>query len=241
MPGTITRLAERATRRGIEQLLSLLDDTEPRTAQRFAAAATIVELSRRGVIYKAGEPSNGLYVVITGRIKLGLRLANSKERVLALIEPGCWFGESALILGTPHVSTASAVVPTMLAHIPPATFLDCLQRDRSFAVKVHTEVSKCLRAAMMDLVAPLIPARERVVSWLLDEVTRTHSAADSAEIVLPAPKHVLASRLHMTPAHLSRMFEDLKKAKLIEVKARHIFVPCVARLRGKKRESVPGQ
>ena len=236
MPRTITRLAGRTRRRvNIEQLLSLLDDTEPRTARCFAAAAEIVELPRRGVVYKAGEPSSGLYVVIAGRVKLSLPLANSEERVLALIESGCWFGESALILGTPHANTASAVEPTTLAHIPTATFLDCLQRDRLFAAKLLTEESKRLRVAMIDTAATLIPARERVVCWLLNEVARKNSAADSAEIVLPAPKHVLASRLHMTPAHLSRMFEDLKRAELIEVRARRILVPSVARLKSAKK------
>ena len=236
MPHTITRLAGRARRRvNIERLLSLLDDTEPRTARCFAAAAKIVELPWRGVIYKAGEPSNGLYVVIAGRVKLSLPLANSEGRVLALIEPGNWFGESALILGTPHANTASAVVATTLAQIPAATVLDRLQRDRLFAAKLLTEASKRLCAAMMDTAAILIPARERLVCWLLDEVARKNSAADSAEIILPVPKHVLASRLHMTAEHLSRMFEDLKNAKLIEVRARRILIPSVARLKSAKK------
>ena len=196
-----------------KQLFPLLDGAQLRTVRQITGAAALVELPGRAVVYEAGQLATGLYVVLAGRVKLSLPLADSRERVVAILEPGTWFGESALVLGQGYSDTASIVEPTILAKIPAATFLDCLQRDRSFATKVLAEAFRRLHTALVDTAAISISARERVVRWLLNEAVRAHARGDRAEIALPTTKAVLASRLHMTAAHLSRMFHELKDAQ----------------------------
>ena len=213
-----------------QQLFPLLDGVEPRPARLLTAAAKTFQLRRREFIYKAGEPSSGLYVVLSGRVKLSLPLAKAEEHVLAILEPGAWFGESALVIGQAHAGNASALEPTTLAHIPAATVLQSLRQDRVFATKILTGAIERLQGALFDTAATRISARERVVRWILDQAARTNSSSDGAEIVVPATKSVLASHLNITPAHLSRMFQELKEAKLIEVKGRRISVPSVSRL-----------
>ena len=220
-----------------KQLFPLLDGAQPRTVRRFTSAATTIVLPRGAVIYRAGQPSTGLYVVLAGRVKLSLPLTRSRERVLALLESGAWFGENALLLATPHVNAASAVEPTTLAHIPAPTFADCLCQDRSLAMKLLKEISRRLNTALAQNAVTELPARERVVSWLLRETARGNSTGDGAEIVVPATKRMLASELHMTPAHLSRMLEHLKKVNLIEVRARRIVVVSLARLKAERARS----
>ena len=215
-----------------KQLSPLLDGAQPRTVRQITDAATLVELPRRAIVYETGQLATGLYVLLDGRVKLSLPLADPRERVVAILEPGTWFGASALVLRQAYADTASTVEPAILAKIPAAIFLDCLRRDRSFATKVLVEAFRRLHTALVDTAAISISARERVVRWLLDEAARAHARGDRAEIVLRTTKAVLASRLHMTAAHLSRMFHELKDANLIEVKARRISVPSVARLRG---------
>jgi CRP/FNR family transcriptional regulator, dissimilatory nitrate respiration regulator len=212
-----------------KQLSPLLDGVEPRTARRLTAAAKTLQLRRRDFIFKAGEPSSGLYIVLSGRVKLSLPLTKTEERVLEILEPGAWFGESALVIGQAHAGNASALEPTTLAQIPAAPVLQSLRQDRVFATKILTGAVERLQSALFDTAATRISARERVVHWILD-AARTKRLNDRAEIVVPATKRVLASHLNITAAHLSRMFQELKEAKLIEVKGRRISVPSVSRL-----------
>jgi CRP-like cAMP-binding protein len=159
--------------------------------------------------------------------------------VLAILKPGSWFGETSLVLGEANTENATAVEHTVLAHIPATTFLDCLRRDRQLSVKILAEAFRRLEAALADTVTTSISSRERVMRWLLEEAARAH-AGDRVEIAVPATKRMLASRLSMTGAHLSRMFRELKEAKLITVKGRRICVPSVARLEA-YRASRPGR
>jgi CRP-like cAMP-binding protein len=150
MPRTRTQSLAGISRGKLQQLTSVLGGTQLPTVRRLAAVATIINVRRGAFIYKTGDRSDGLYVVISGRVKLSLPLVNGEEHVLSLIEPGQWFGESALTLGKVHANAASAAERTTVAYIPAITFLECLHRDRSFAAKVLTDASNRLHAGLLN-------------------------------------------------------------------------------------------
>ena len=56
------------------------------------------------------------------------------------------------------------------------------------------------------------------------------SASGSVTFVLPASKHVIASRLNLTPETLSRILHGLSESGLIAVKGKRIAVLDMARL-----------
>ena len=78
-----------------------------------------------------------------------------------------------------------------------------------------------------------------VIRFVLDKISQGNAERRSAEIMLPAVKRVIASRLNMTAEHLSRVFRELIEAKLIEVDGPRVFARSVARLKSHKR-SHPG-
>jgi len=216
---------------GTAQLLSLLNGVAQSTVEEFAAAASTIELPPRAEIYPSGARCTGLHVVLSGRVKLSLPVSESAHKVIALLGPGTWFGEGALFLRERHALSASTIQRSALAHIPAATVLRCLNEDDSFALKMLTETSRRLRRTMLDCAAASSPARRRVIGFLLDELASAKASSASAEILLPAVKRVIASRLSISGEHLSRVFRELTRARLIRVDGPHVFVRSVSRLR----------
>src|SRR5262249_16795276 len=65
---------------------------------------------RRGdAVFYEGDPGTNLYIVQTGRIKLGLTSVQGREIILDLFGPGDAFGELALFDGAPRSADAAAV------------------------------------------------------------------------------------------------------------------------------------
>jgi hypothetical protein len=131
----------------IEQLRVLLNEAEAHTVQALVAAAQIIEVPSRTIVYKPGQPSESLYVVVAGRVRLALPVSKSKAHVVRVVEAGTWFGAITVILRKPHVLTASSIERSILARIPAPIFLDCLRRDGVFALGVLRESSRRLFAA----------------------------------------------------------------------------------------------
>ena len=128
--------------------MSLLNGVAPSTMRELGTAATTIALPPRRVIYKPGDPSNGLYVVLSGRVNLTLSISESKPRIVALLGPGAWFGETALLLRERHAIGAESAEAVMLARISSATVIRLLHADNVFALKMLTETSRRLRTSM---------------------------------------------------------------------------------------------
>lgn len=211
--------------------ISIFKGCKLRTLTTLAHAATQMRLPRRTVVYRPGDECSGLHVVMAGRVKLAFPRNGSPERVVAILGPGDWFGETALLLSEPHVVAAETAEKATLVHLPADAILTCLEEDKLFALRMLTETSRRLRGTMLDSRLAAGSARERVIAFLLEELPSHTKGRGSATIVLPTVKRVIASRLNLTAEHLSRVLHDLAQARLINVQGLRVGVPDVRRLR----------
>ena len=64
------------------------------------------------IVFAQGDPGEGFYGVITGRIRISASTADGKELFLNLMKPGDTFGEIALLDGNSRTATASSTAPS---------------------------------------------------------------------------------------------------------------------------------
>lgn len=210
---------------------SLFHDAKARTIEELAGAATELSVSRRSTVYVPGDECTGLHLIVSGRIKLALPLPDGGQKVVALVSAGSWFGETALLLRQRHAIAAGAVQHSTLLHLPAKTVLGCLKDDRMFAVHLLTETCRRLHGTMVEIsTLTTASARDRVISFLVDVLPSATYTGGAAKIMLPAAKHVIASRLNLTPAHLSRVLAELRRDRIIGVEGQYVVVPDVRRL-----------
>src|SRR5438445_789998 len=77
-------------------------------AQVLDQLAAALQVRNRGAgaqILTAGEPSDTFYVLARGRAKIVLEGGSGREVTLALLRPGDFFGEGALLDSRPASST----------------------------------------------------------------------------------------------------------------------------------------
>lgn len=82
-------------------------DIEAATALR--ASMIEVRLFKGDVLFSEGEPGDRLYVITTGKIKIGQVSGDGRESLLAILGPGEMFGELSLFDPGPRTSGATAV------------------------------------------------------------------------------------------------------------------------------------
>ena len=76
-------------------------------------------------LFAKGDPPDAMYGVVRGCIRAVSSTPDGREALLALMEPGCWFGESSLFEGQPRAYEARAQGETELVVMPGAK-LDAL-------------------------------------------------------------------------------------------------------------------
>jgi CRP/FNR family transcriptional regulator, cyclic AMP receptor protein len=99
---------------------------------------------RNEVIFHQGDVGDSLQVVASGGVKIVLPSQEGEEAIIASLRPGDFFGELALLDGSPRSTTATALEPTETLALPREPFLRLLADD-------HRLVGALLRALADEL------------------------------------------------------------------------------------------
>lgn len=123
-------------------LLAALEERESRELLVHAR----VQRARTGqVIFNRGDPGDGLYGVMTGRIVVTIESVTGKQLILNTFGPGAFFGEIALLDGGGRTATAMAREPSTLVFLARAAFLRFLEARPTTALRVISFLCERLR------------------------------------------------------------------------------------------------
>ena len=85
---------------------------------KIAGTVRTLRVAAGEVIFKEGDPGDGMYVVDAGRVEILLGDLESEPRVLSHVGPRGIFGEMAILDDKPRSATARAEVDSTLRFIP---------------------------------------------------------------------------------------------------------------------------
>lgn len=201
--------------------IPLFSDLTPDDLVPVARGTTEVKVQRGEIIFRRGDPCVGFHVVIYGQVKLMFVSSSGAERVVRLIGPGDGFGEALMFMEQDYIVTAQALRDSMLLHVGRDTLFRQLDKNPLMARKMLAGLSRRLYSLMGDVQAyTLHTGAQRVVSYLL------HCAGDNIGVPfrISTSKSVIASRLNISPEHLSRILRDLHDKKFIELSGREFTI-----------------
>ena len=212
----------------------LFKELAPPELARIAAGTTLLEAPRGEVVFHRGDPCVGFHVVVYGQVKLAFVSAEGNEKVVEIVAPGHSFGEALMFMEKPYIVMAQALADSLLLHVSREVVFAELERDPGFARKMLAGLSRRLHGLIADVEAySLQSGTERVIGYLLRQDAPPGSAeSDCYVVTLPTSKAVVASRLNVTPEHLSRILHELVESGLIKVEGREVTIFDAAKLRG---------
>jgi CRP-like cAMP-binding protein len=92
----------------------------------------------RHTVFEHGTPSSGLYIVLSGRVRV---LGNGGGE-LAELGPGEHFGELSLLFGSTHQSTVETLEPTELMVVPKERFDELLAEHPELSDAIHRKAEE---------------------------------------------------------------------------------------------------
>ena len=117
-------------------------------------------LSPGELVYDAGDPSEQLYVIQSGEVEL-VRETEAKQRVVARLGPGDFFGELGLVAGERRTARAVAVNTTRLIALDRETLEAMCLEEPVIAIRM-----------IRVLVSRLVEAERRLAALGVDDLMR---------------------------------------------------------------------
>ena len=171
-------------------------------------------------VFFEGDPGDGFYVVVDGKVKIYMMSPEGKEKILHIYGPGQPFGEVPVFAGKRFPANAQTLVKSHLLFFPRSDFVRLISEQPSLALNMLAVLSGRLRqftTQIENLALKEVPAR--LASYLV-YLAEEQNAADA--VTLDISKGQLASLLGTIPETLSRIFARMSGAGLIDVDGRKI-------------------
>jgi len=177
---------------------------------------------RSTTIMGAGDATDSLYLVLSGRLKVMMSDSDGKEVILSILGPGEFFGEMGLIDDEPRSASVVTIEPCELLAIAKRDFKKCLLENTEMAMAVMRGLVRRLREADRKIGSlALLDVYGRVARLLLDMAENV----DGEKIVTKRlPKQDIAKMIGASREMVSRVMKDLQSGGYIEVRPGSIFL-----------------
>jgi len=110
---------------------------------RIAPKIGVLRKKTGEVIFREGEPGDSLYLVGKGSVKIAKAGDSVEHEILDYVDQGNFFGATALLAGTPHFTTATAVKPALIGALTEDTFQEILELSPS---RLHMNFLRAITA-----------------------------------------------------------------------------------------------
>jgi CRP-like cAMP-binding protein len=128
----------------------------------LAQALEPAEFARGAVIFAEGEPGDRLYIIGTGKVKIGRKSPDGRENLLMVAGPSDMFGELSIFDPGPRTSTATAVTEVRTYTMDRTALREWIGKRPEIAEQLLRVLARRLRRtndALADLIFTDVPGR----------------------------------------------------------------------------------
>ena len=188
----------------------------------LTAMVTRKSAPRSTTIMAGGDPTDSLYIVLSGRLKVMMSDSEGKEVILAILGPGEFFGEMGLIDDEPRSATVVTIESCELLSIAKREFKKAMAENWQMTEAVMRGLVKRLREADRKIGSlALLDVYGRVARLLLDMAENV----DGEKVVTKRlPKQDIAKMIGASREMVSRVMKDLQTGGYIEMRGSTIVL-----------------
>lgn len=181
------------------------------TLERIAGICKPHHLAAREVLFLKGDPSDGLYAIRRGLIRIGTTDDLGQQMTMNILGGGDVFGEIALLDGRSRTADAVALEDTEMFFLPRRDFLGLLKSEPSIAL----QLIELLCGRLRDLIERMeettfLPAEARLARRIL--VLATDYGAE-----VHASQEELASLAGVTRETVNRQLQSWKRMGVLSL------------------------
>lgn len=215
-------------------LFAGLDDEATSALMKFMNPRSL----RRGtVLFHEGDAGDELYIVSTGKLKIGRESSDGRENLLSVIGPGEIIGELSLFDPGPRSTSVTAVSQSELLSLKHEDLTTWLNERPQAGMNLLKALAQRLRRTnetVGDLVFSDVPGR--VAKALLDLAARfSKPAPDGVLVAHDLTQEELAQLVGASRETVNKALADFAARGFIRLEARSVVILDMERMRNRAR------
>lgn len=211
---------------------------DPAFQRAVLDSSRVASVAAGASIFHRGDPSDGLYCVLSGAVCFSAMSASGRGSIAALAEAPQWFGEIALFDGGTRTHDAWADVASTLLHLPLRHLTRMLHDDPLRWQQMGRLLVRKLRVALSLLEdMALEPPRVRLARCLINlfEGYGQRKAAPTSSLRVSQER--LGMMLSLSRQTVNELLRELEQRSIIRCQRGGVRILDLERLRNEARGS----
>ena len=168
------------------------------------------------IVYQQGDAADSVHYIEAGKIQLTVVSQHGKEAVIAMLEPGEFFGEGCIIGQPLRMASASATAKSRIVRIEKAAMTRVLHEQPDIA-EIFTAFLLARNIQIeADLVDQLFNSSERRLARLLLLLANFGKEGKMEKILPSIHQDILAARVGTTRSRINFFMNKFRKLGFIE-------------------------
>ena len=217
--------------------IPLFERMSPEEREELRGMMSQTTLRRGEVLFNEGDSGDRLYILLTGKVKLGHTSVDGRENLLAVLGPGEVVGELTLFDPGPRSTTATAVATTELLALEHNQLMGFIDSHPTLAKDMLRALAVRLRRtniALADLVFSDVPGR--VAKALLDLAERFGAPTeDGIHVPHDLTQEELAQLVGASRETINKSLAEFSSRGWIRLEGRAVTLIDVERLKPRAR------
>lgn len=205
---------------------NLFEGLDQSTMKRLNTVTSMQEIKKSQPIYFAQDPSNSIFFLKKGRVKLTRTSADGKEMIVALINPGEVFGEMSIIDADERTDYAITMDECLICAISKNDFREFIEKNPDLNLKLTKLIGFRMRK-YSERIEGLIfkDAQQRVITFILNLAEEQGKTIGDEIFVKPFLTHQdIASLTACSRQTVNAILTSLREDDLIDFDRRKLII-----------------
>ena len=182
---------------------------------RVGAGKTILEFHRNQTVFAQGDVADTVFYIQKGKVKLTVLSEQGKEAVVAILEPGQFFGEGCLNGHPLRIATTTAMEDCTITVIAKDAMITMLHQEPKFSELFMSYLLTRNSRIEEDLIDQLFNSSERRLARLLLLLANFGKAGSPQPINPNISQETLAEMIGTTRSRVSFFMNKFRKLGFI--------------------------
>ena len=194
---------------------------------KLAKASELKSISKHRFIFRDGEESTKIYVLVNGTVKLGTFSSDNREVIKTILHPRALFGESSISKEQVRNSFAKSIdVDVRYIEIEVSTFIELMRENFDFNLRVVEHLGKKIQATEHRLESLVFnDARTRIVDFIKENAKNFgHKVGLETLLKHSLTQQDIANYTGTSRQTVTSVLNDLKNTNKIHFRRKRILI-----------------
>lgn len=212
------------------RLLEVLTDAQKRQVE---AMTRMLEVRRGQGIYAPGDPSDQIFLLKVGVVRISAVGGNRDELLLALLYPGDVFGELAVVDEGPRGQLATAHEDVVLCAISRDALLRLIRETPELGYRITKVMGLRLRRFATRIEELLFKSAHARIAHALLDIASDYGVKDNGGVIIPIRlnQRDIGNLVGLARETVNAVLQDFKQEGLVDATRRSIRIIDPSRLR----------